>query len=183
MKKYCGSCNALHEVSVKQEQREYEIKGIKVSADVTVLTCENCHEEIYDKDTEIKNDILLFDEFKAKNNLLTSKEVKQIRDKYGISQATFALILGFGEKNITRYENGANQDNSHDSLLRLVDEEDNFLKLYYKNKHCLSKTEASKIAKRLCFQEKVTTHYHVVPEENSEYKTKTDNGGLSYGRC
>ena len=131
MKKYCGSCEVSHEVVVSNDVREYKIKETTVSARITILKCVHCGNEIYDKANEIENDIILFDEYKKKNNLLTSREIIEIREKYGLSQATFSKILGFGLKTITRYENGSIQDSTHDSFLRLLREENNFILVYF----------------------------------------------------
>lgn len=44
------------------------------------------------------------DEYRTKNNLLTSIEIKQIRNKYKVTQAELSFLLGLGEVTITRYE-------------------------------------------------------------------------------
>ena len=95
MRKFCGNCEAMHEVIEHKEKREYEIKDTKVAAEITILTCSHCHEEVYDKETEVMNDILLFDAYKIKSNLLTSNEIIKIREKYNLSQATFSKVMGF----------------------------------------------------------------------------------------
>ncbi len=149
MIKFCGNCEKMCEVVKSKEVREYEIKKTKVSAEITILTCKNCGEEVFDKDVEIANDILLFDDYKRKNSLLTANEIAKIREKYKISQATLSKILGFGIKTITRYENGTIQDNTHDNLLRLINKEENFFELWYLNKDRLSDSENAKIEKTL----------------------------------
>ena len=185
MKKFCGNCEAMHEVIKKTEKREYVIKKTNVAAEITILTCKHCGEEIYDKQTEIENDILLFDDYKLKNNLLTSKEIIDIREKYNLSQATFSKILGFGLKTITRYENGAIQDVTHDNLLRLVEREENFYALWYKNKSNLSATENIKISSKLLVIEPQSFEYDYKEPCNVVYEPsdKSRNGAITYGGC
>ncbi|MDX9691068.1 MAG: type II toxin-antitoxin system MqsA family antitoxin [Acholeplasmataceae bacterium] len=184
MRKYCGNCEAMHDVIDRKEVREYEIKKTKVSAEITILYCSHCHEEIYDKDIEISNDILLFDTYKKKHNLLTSKEVIRIREKYNLSQATFSKIMGFGIKTITRYENGAIQDNTHDNLLRLVDIEDNFYALWIMNKENLTATENAKITSKFFITALPKTKYEYKELCSSSYTTTIpSNGGFTYDGC
>lgn len=174
----------MHEVTERKELREYEINKTKVSAEITILYCSHCNEEVFDKDTEIRNDILLFDSYKKKQNLLTSKEIISIREKYNLSQATFSKIMGFGLKTITRYENGAIQDNTHDNLLRLANIEDNFFALWIMNKENLTETENFKISSRFLINKLPVTNYEY--REPCSYKYTTTlpiNGGLTYDGC
>lgn len=183
MTKFCGNCEKMCEVKERKEVREYEIKKTKVSAEITILICEECGEEVYDREVEINNDILLFDDYKRKNNLLTSSEIAKIREKYKISQALLSKILGFGIKTITRYENGTIQDNTHDNLLRLINKEENFFELWYLNKDNLSDSENSKIEKMLK-KEILKTEYVYQEPCNKFYNTKIGrNGELIYGGC
>ena len=145
MKKLCGYCNAFHEVIRYKELKTYDIKGTEVTAVITILKCKNCDNEIYDEQIEIENDIILFDEYKRKNNLLTSTEIRTLRNKYGISQATLSKILGFGQKTITRYENGAIQDIAHDNLLRLIHNQNNFHKLCVRAENILTNSENQRL--------------------------------------
>ena len=184
MRKYCGNCEALHDIIEKKELREYEIKKTKVAAEITILTCSHCGEEIYDKETEVSNDILLFDAYKKKHNLLTSKEIINIREKYGLSQATFSKIMGFGLKTITRYENGAIQDNTHDNLLRLVSLEDNFFALWLLNRESLSQLENTKISSKLLVRDVPKIAYEYKEPCSIVYTTTIGgNGGLTYDGC
>lgn len=148
-KQYCHNCQKEHTIKEVKELREYTIKGTKVSGEITILRCENCGEEIYNKENEINNDRIIFDDYKRKNNLLTSEEIKAMRENYGLSQAVLAKLLGFGEKTITRYENGAIQDKTHDLLMRLASAETNFLQLWETNKDNFSSYENKKIKKAM----------------------------------
>lgn len=184
MRKFCGNCGEMHDIIEKKEIREYQIKDKQIVAEITILTCQQCGEEVYDKDIEISNDIILFDAYKKKQNLLTSKEIINIRQRYGLSQATFSKILGFGLKTITRYENGAIQDNTHDNLLRLVSEESNFLVLWLLNKSSLTETENGKIGNKLLKKEVPIIKYEYKKPCNMPYTTTIfGKGGFTYDGC
>lgn len=183
MRKYCRNCEAIHEIKISEELREYQIKDTNVSGIITILTCSHCGEEVYDRTTEIKNDIILFDDYKKKHNLLTSKEIVSIRENYGLSQAVFSKILGFGLKTITRYENGSIQDRTHDNLLRLVSVDANLLTLLNINRSSLSNNESSKIFRKLNIIDVPTTSYEYNEPCYMPYMTIIDNGGITNDGC
>jgi putative zinc finger/helix-turn-helix YgiT family protein len=98
-------------------------KGQEIEYDVMYEYCEIADEYV-SSDTMISvNDISLKDAYRKKNGLLTSEEIESIRQKYGISQSDLAILLGWGEKTITRYESHQVQDNAHDTILRKIDED------------------------------------------------------------
>ena len=124
--KYCGKCNAYYKTINKKVKSEFKINDTIISGEITILTCMNCSEEIYDKKIEISNDIILFDIYKKHHNLLTSKEIIALRGKYELSPDALSKILGFGLEDITKYEHGTIQDISHDNIMRLVNIDSNF---------------------------------------------------------
>lgn len=64
MRKFCGNCEKFNEIYQKKELREFQIKELKIKDEITVLICQHCGEEVYDKETEIANDIVLFDSYR-----------------------------------------------------------------------------------------------------------------------
>ena len=77
-----------------------------------------------------KNLLEAKDIYRKEKGLLTSNEIKQIRKKYGLTQAEFSFLLGLGEITITRYEKKLIQDETYDKIMRLV-YEDSLLALDY----------------------------------------------------
>ena len=51
---------------------------------------------------------------------ITAIEVKQLRERYGLSQRSLSALLGWGEITIHRYENGSVPGDVHAQLLRLL---------------------------------------------------------------
>lgn len=52
------------------------------------------------------------------SNELTPQDIKDIRDKYGLSQKSFARLLGLGEASISRYEKGQQPTKANANLIR-----------------------------------------------------------------
>ena len=156
MRKYCANCELIQDAVIRIEVQEFKVKKNKVTAKIVILTCSQCGDEVYDKDNEVSNDIMIFDQYKKTKKLMTSKEIIRIREKYSISQVTLSKIMGFGIKTITRYENGAIQDNAHDNLLRLASLDANFYRLWIMSKESLTEAENIKIALKLCATTDIT---------------------------
>ncbi len=49
---------------------------------------------------------------------LTAEEIKGIRQQYGLSQKSFALLLGIGPASIVRYEQGSKPSKANANLIR-----------------------------------------------------------------
>ena len=52
---------------------------------------------------------------------MTPEEIKRIRDKYRLSQQSFAKLLGIGEASMVRYENGQAPSRANANLIRAAD--------------------------------------------------------------
>lgn len=128
MEKYCPICEKVHEVSMIERNNECIVKGEVIAYSEMLYHCDNC--DLYFSDGEITDNNLLKarDEYRRQHNLLTSYEIKGIRDKYRLSQSDLALILGWGEITITRYETKEIQNENYDLILREIN--DNPYKLY-----------------------------------------------------
>jgi len=61
-----------------------------------------------------------FAEYRRRHDLCSPETIREIREKYGLSQRAFSLILGWGEITVHRYEAGSIQDAAHDAQLRMA---------------------------------------------------------------
>ena len=119
-KEYCINCHGLVDYTVSEVYKSFEVGDVQVSAEIKEARCVKCGEVLYIKEIEVYNDIAIYDEYKKKVGLLTSKEIKEIRKKRNMTQKDLANFLGIGEKDITRYENGSVQTKSIDRFIRAV---------------------------------------------------------------
>lgn len=108
---------------------KFEIITIDENVTVKELTFKNTHTywksvttgELYlPFDNPDSNLISDYNKYKKKKNLLSTKDVIEIRKKYGLSLRSFAKILGIGYSTLSKIENGVVQSNEHDALLRLA---------------------------------------------------------------
>ena len=123
-KMFCSICEEEHDVEFIEEEREIYIKGEKVKHKEKMYRCNKYAEENTFETEKIWNENLTnsLDAYREKKNLLTSKEIKLIRKKYGITQLEMAQLLGLGEITITRYETKQIQDEAHNKIMKFIDE-------------------------------------------------------------
>ena len=123
---YCDKCDDFKKGSLKKKRIDIEVKGVALKVDIFELYCDECHELLTSADVERMNDIIIYDAYKAKVGLLTSEEVRNIRQKRYMSQAQMADFLDIGAKDITRYENGAIQTKCIDNMIRMMEDDKAF---------------------------------------------------------
>lgn len=72
--------------------------------------------------TDAQADVLnskVADAYRRKHNLLTSAEIRNARERFGLSQHAFACRLSVGVASLKRWETGFVQDKSSDVLIRM----------------------------------------------------------------
>lgn len=121
--KDCPLCDKVHEIEERKRTAATIIKGEEVAYEERFYFCTNANEEENEFETgSIANENLLNarNAYRVKNNLLTSHEIIEIRESYGLSQVDLAKLLGWGEVTISRYESKAIQDKAYDTILRII---------------------------------------------------------------
>ena len=186
MKFYCAECTAMQDTEIIEKEQTLSVNGCEITLTVPVRICSVCREEILDQELDAKTLNLFYDEYRKIKNLLSPKKIKEIRQKYNLSQASFSKLLGFGEKTITRYENGAIQDFCHDNLIRLMESIDSFSIIWNERKSILSRKEIEHI-ERILYTYKAINCQTVYSTYNSNYSTRfakpltsKNNGDLRY---
>ncbi len=147
-------------------------------------------EELEDYYTDVKlgNENLrkIRNEYRRLNGLLKDFEIKRIRDKYDLSQKDFALLLGFGEVTITRYESKTVQDMAQNEIIKNAKDAGYFYDLALKNKEKFIKEydvdKFNKILERIKSQIDVNS-IELVYNKNSFSSEFTGNEKLNLNKA
>jgi len=118
--KRCGKCGQKamrlatlsYATTIDHDGRAYrvEVPGL------TVPQCGNCQAISIDEEADRQ----ISAAFRREARLLTPEEIRQGRDKLGLTQKQFANLLGVGEATISRWETGAQiQQRAMDRFLRV----------------------------------------------------------------
>ena len=149
MKTFCPKCFSDVNTSITYRKETYPVKGDKIVIDAKVCLCPKCGEAIWVASVDEENIDKAYRAYQHKHKLLLPAQIKKIREEYQLSQSAFARLLGFGEKTITRYENGYIQDEGPNNLIYLVEDPAIFQVLYEKNKSKISKSEQYNVEQAL----------------------------------
>ena len=120
---YCPICEKEHEFKIVEKSIKVTIKNEEVECLQKFYVCCETGEQIEFENGKLANENLLAlrDAYREKHNLMTSKDIRNLREKYNLTQSELATILDWGEVTITRYETKQIQDEAHNDILFLLD--------------------------------------------------------------
>jgi putative zinc finger/helix-turn-helix YgiT family protein len=101
-----------YSTTIGHDGRTYKVE----IPDLVVPQCTNCLTVAIDEEADQQ----ISDAFRREARLLTPAEIRQGREKLGMTQNQFARLLGIGESTVSRWETGAQiQQRSMDRFVRL----------------------------------------------------------------
>jgi putative zinc finger/helix-turn-helix YgiT family protein len=145
MRKYCEKCEREVDTKVITKKETYSVCGEDIEIDAQILVCAECGEELYCEELDNATLVKAYNEYRVRHKLLSPNEIKKIRNQYGLSQRSFAKLLGWGDKTICRYENGSIQDRAHNSLLLFLREPENMRTYITENEIVLDERKKAKL--------------------------------------
>lgn len=116
----CPFCNSKHLVQVKDRQAKAIVKNLEVEYDETVYLCTVEDSEFITNKVSDENSLRAKDKYKKTMGLLTSYEIKSIRDIYDLTQKEFSNLFGWGDVTVQRYEKKLIQDETYDDMMRMT---------------------------------------------------------------
>ncbi len=119
--KACVSCGKEHDVEIISENESITYKNAGVTYEAIYEYCSNTGAYLETEEMMKLNGIAIRDSYRAKMDLLTSRQIKDVRKKYKVNQKDFAKILGWGAATMARYESFFIQERSNDFVLRKID--------------------------------------------------------------
>lgn len=149
MNKYCVYCGTTTKLKVVHRQETFSVKKDPVTITSNIMVCTRCGNDLFDEKLDGKNLEQAYDIYRRKQGLISPKDIIALRKKYGLSQRSLGALLGWGEITIHRYETGMLPDEAHNSLLTLMNNPDNVLELYQRNKDRLNKKLADNLETKL----------------------------------
>ncbi len=147
--KYCPECREERDIEIKEEKELYPVKNEPIEVMAKITYCKHCGEQIWNEELDEINLQQAYRQYRTLHQLLQPEEIKHIRERYNITQTTFAKILGFGEKTIARYETGSIQDTAQNILMELAGFPDVFEHLLKRSASIISKSDYDKAMEAL----------------------------------
>jgi putative zinc finger/helix-turn-helix YgiT family protein len=117
------------EMLLKYELRVVEFRKEEFEIAYHYYLCTDSGEQFTDSALDEYNLRLLYNQYRAKNNIPFPEEIKGIREKYALSAAKMSKILGFGPNTYRQYEAGEVPNISNSRLLTLASNPNHFYDL------------------------------------------------------
>ncbi len=117
----CDYCERgqLHPISIT---RVFQYKGRRIEVpNYAVSECKECHATITTAEQARSNERLVIEAKREADGLLTSAEIKALRQRLGLSQGIASQVFGGGPHAFSKYErNEVMQSAAADNLMRIV---------------------------------------------------------------
>lgn len=95
------------------------------------FVCEDSGEQFTSTELDELNILQVHNQYRDKHNLPFPSEVKEIRNRYGLSASKMSEILGLGTNSYRNYENGEVPSNSNGRLIQLISDPNKFKDIVY----------------------------------------------------
>ncbi len=147
---YCPHCDRFRPSSIEEREEMYNVRGEPITVRAPVRICSHCGNVMDDEELD---EVVLkkaYNEYRRRHGLLMPEEIRAIREKYSLSQAAAAKLLGWSPATFVRYEGGALQEAAHDELLRRMRDDVEWVRdLYHRNGHRLSALQRRRLEEAL----------------------------------
>jgi putative zinc finger/helix-turn-helix YgiT family protein len=165
MKGICPNCEKETELELIQKVEDIKVRGEAIKVEVKYYKCKNCGEEFEDPHSDEDPLDKAYREYRRRHGMMQPEEVRDFRKKFGLTQNEMSRLLGWGGATLSRYENGALQDETHEKALRLAMDPRNLLKLIEETSDAFPKEKRDRLINELKAVEEETYSLERVYEE------------------
>lgn len=106
-------------MDLKVVNKAMTFKGVDITVNAEAFVCPRCGLEAGTLQTAGAMQLAIADAYRAKQGLLTSNEIKELRKARNLTQRDLAEIMNIGIASIKRWETGTVQSGSMDYALRM----------------------------------------------------------------
>lgn len=143
----CPVCETNTQLENIVEIVPITVRGEEIRVSVNFERCPECDERWENPDEDMMD--RAFREYRKRHDMLMPEEIRNLRQRYGLTQVELSRFLGFGAVTLSRYENGALQDEAHDNALRLISNPENMLELVKRHKTYLPPEKVDNLLKSI----------------------------------
>lgn len=176
MNEYCPNCGKENGLSLVRETEAFNVRGEIIPVDVEYYRCEECGEELVQLRTDDDPLDKAYREYRQRKGLVQPEEIREFRQNLGLTQKEFSEILGIGVASLSRYENGALQEQAHDQLLKYGMDTTNLLKLIEEKPHVLREEKRGELIQQIRQGQKSISLVDLISEHFGGYEPSIYSG-------
>ncbi|MBK7189515.1 MAG: DUF4065 domain-containing protein [bacterium] len=149
MNSFCPYCEKTTPATVVDAVVAHTIRGVNVAIDAKLVRCNTCGNQF--SSPELDQDIaaMALDAYRGKAGLLKPDRIREFRATFDLTQQELARLLGWGTTTLSRYENGAIQDEAHDRALRMIMRQETLLAELTERPDALAPARREQVLERL----------------------------------
>jgi len=144
----CPECGSS-DVKNNHREQKIEIRGDMISVEVPSFSCTVCDSEWEMLESDYDYLDTAYRIYRQRHQLLQPEEIRDLRKRHSLTQGELARLLGWGLVTLNRYENGALQDQAHDSAIRMLKDPVNMYKLLKQRPDALEQVKRHQVQKKL----------------------------------
>ncbi|HDW3057138.1 TPA: DUF4065 domain-containing protein [Bacillus cereus] len=177
---FCENCNTSREYYVEEGHMEYHVKNESFVISGHQAKCAVCNHETFHFNLEKSNQAKAFDGYRKKHRLVFVNEIIETREKYGLAQHEFSLLLGIGENTIARYERGTLPSAENSLLIRQAANPILMKKLIETNGNSINSSTREALLKGLQLEKEIEEDLIEPIMEMISQEPDEENGFLSF---
>ena len=132
-KDICWNCGKETDLEYIEKYENILVRGEEMRVLAKYYKCHECGGEYEDPKSNYDPLAIAYKLYREHHQMMQPEEIRRLRQRYGLTQKDLCKLLGWGEVTISRYENGALQDESHDRMLKMIKEPHNLLNIIIQN--------------------------------------------------
>jgi len=177
MKGICPSCEKLTELEYIEKSEDIRVRGELIKIKTKFYKCKDCEDEFEDQNSNDDPLEIAYREYRRRHGMYQPEEIKELRKKFGFTQIEFSKLLGWGVASLSRYENGALQDEGHDRYLQLLKTPENLFRLIKINGEFLPANKKQKIFEEISASEEETCSFpNILEIRFGKYEPSIESG-------
>lgn len=177
MKDICPSCEKITELQYLRKAEEITVKGEGITVSVEYYKCTECGAEFEDPKSKKDPLAIAYRKYRRRHGMIQPEEIRAFRQRYGLTQNELSKLLGWGLATLSRYENGALQDNTHNTILQMIKDPRNLLNLLVQQGDFLTQERRQKLIELLENEVKETYSFPFIYAEHfGKYKPDLYSG-------
>jgi len=145
MKSICPICEKENDLEFIDRVEDIAVRGENIPVRVEYFKCLECGSEFEDPQSAYDPLEVAYHEYRIRHGMVQPQEIKQFRERFGLTQLELSNLLGLGGATLSRYENGALQDEAHNTMLGLAMQPENLLELIEEKTSILSDEKRERI--------------------------------------
>lgn len=148
MTNICPNCEKETKIKTATRVESIDVRGETIEVSGQYFQCTECGVEF---ESTQGPDALeeAYREYRRRHEMLQPEDIRKWRKIYGITQKELSALLGWGGATLSRYENGALQDETHEKMLRMAMEPHNLLNLIKETGHAFIPEKRERLIQQL----------------------------------